>query len=42
MPQPPALLVTLKNRTLSPPVEHFIECARDIARTMLAPPQGRR
>jgi len=31
MPQPPALLVTLENRTLSPPVERFIECARELA-----------
>lgn len=37
MPQPPALLVTPKNRTLSPPVERFIECAREIARAMHAP-----
>jgi DNA-binding transcriptional LysR family regulator len=42
MPQPPALLVRLRNRTLSPPVERFIDCARDIAKTMLAPPQRRR
>ena len=34
MPQPPALLVTLKNRTLSVPAERFIDCARAIARTM--------
>jgi len=32
MPQPPALLVTLKNRTLSPPVQRFIELAREVAR----------
>jgi DNA-binding transcriptional LysR family regulator len=37
MPQPPALIVTPKNRTLSPPVERFIECAREIARAMHAP-----
>lgn len=36
MPQPPALIVTLKNRTLSPPVKHFIDCARDVARAMHA------
>ena len=36
MPQPPALIVTPKNRTLSPPVEHFIECAREIAGAMHA------
>jgi DNA-binding transcriptional LysR family regulator len=27
----PYLLVTLKNRTLSPPVERFIACAREVA-----------
>jgi DNA-binding transcriptional LysR family regulator len=37
MPQPPALIVTPKNRTLSPPVERFIECARETARVMHAP-----
>jgi DNA-binding transcriptional LysR family regulator len=37
MPKPPALIVTPKNRTLSPPVERFIECAREIARAMHAP-----
>ena len=36
MPQPPALLVTLKNRTLNPAVERFIDCARDLARAMHA------
>ena len=36
MPQPPALVVTLKNRTLSAPVERFIECAREVAKTMQA------
>jgi DNA-binding transcriptional LysR family regulator len=36
MPPSPVLIVTLKNRTLSPPVERFIECARDIAGTMHA------
>lgn len=30
MPQPPALIVTLKHRTLSPPVERFIACAREL------------
>jgi DNA-binding transcriptional LysR family regulator len=37
MPQPPALVVKLKNRTLSTPVERFIECARDVARAMNEP-----
>jgi DNA-binding transcriptional LysR family regulator len=30
----PFLLVTLKNRTLSPPVERFIACAREVAKTL--------
>jgi DNA-binding transcriptional LysR family regulator len=42
MPQLPALMVTLKNRTLTPPVERFIECARDVARTMPAAPPSRK
>ena len=37
MPHPPALIVTLKNRTLTPPVQHFIDCARDVAKTMHTP-----
>ena len=41
MAQPPALVVTLKNRTLSPPVEGFIQCARDVAKAMQAPHAGR-
>ena len=36
--QLPAVMVTLKNRTLSPPVERFIACARDIASAMDAAP----
>jgi hypothetical protein len=32
----PSLLVTLKNRTLSPAVERFIECVRDVAKAMHA------
>jgi len=31
-PQLPALIVTLKNRTLNPPVERFIACAREFAK----------
>jgi len=40
----PSLLVTLKNRTLSPPVERFIECAREVASAMHAtsPSQSRK
>lgn len=34
----PVLIVVLKNRTLSPPVERFIECAREIAKVIDAPP----
>src|SRR5215813_2269442 len=34
MPPWPTLLVTLKNRTLSPPVQRFIECVREISGTM--------
>jgi DNA-binding transcriptional LysR family regulator len=34
MPKLPALLVTLKNRTLSPPVQRFIEVAREVAKTI--------
>src|SRR5438874_13510908 len=30
----PVNIVTLKNRTLSPVVERFIECARDFTRSM--------
>jgi DNA-binding transcriptional LysR family regulator len=42
MPQPPALVVTLKNRTLSPPVERFIDCARDVAKAMHAASPARK
>ena len=37
MPQLPALIVTLKNRTLSAPVERFIECAREVVREVHTP-----
>jgi len=30
----PVILVTLKNRTLSPVVERFVECAREVAKTI--------
>ena len=30
----PAVLATLKNRTLSPVVERFIECAREVAKSI--------
>jgi hypothetical protein len=29
-------MLTLKNRTLSPVVERFIDCAREVARSMAA------
>jgi DNA-binding transcriptional LysR family regulator len=37
MPRWPASLLTLKNRTLSPPVERFIDCARTVAGSMNTP-----
>lgn len=42
MPQSPAVIVTLKNRTLSPPVKHFIECAREVAKSIATLPRPRR
>ena len=30
----PSLIVTLKNRTFSPPVERFIACAREVAKSL--------
>jgi DNA-binding transcriptional LysR family regulator len=35
----PVTIVTLKNRTLSPVVERFIECAREVAKSMTRKPQ---
>lgn len=32
----PVVIVTLKNRTLSPVVQRFIECARDVAGSLSA------
>ena len=37
MPRWPALMVTLKHRTLSPAVERFMDYARDVAKAMDAP-----
>jgi DNA-binding transcriptional LysR family regulator len=34
MPPWPVAVVMLKNRTLSPVVERFVECARDTTRSM--------
>jgi DNA-binding transcriptional LysR family regulator len=42
MPRWPVLLVTLKNRTLSPAVERFIACVREIAKAMAAPPPSQK
>jgi DNA-binding transcriptional LysR family regulator len=37
----PVAILTLKNRTLSPVVEHFVECAREVAKTFAARPAHR-
>ena len=37
MPRLPAFTVRLKNRTLSPPVERFVACAREVAKAMDTP-----
>ena len=37
----PVTIVTLKNRTLSPLVERFIECAREVAKSFASPPRKR-
>jgi DNA-binding transcriptional LysR family regulator len=37
----PVTIVTLKNRTLSPVVEPFIECAREVAKSFAVRPQSR-
>jgi DNA-binding transcriptional LysR family regulator len=36
----PVAVLTLKNRTLSPVVERFIECARDVAKSVAHRPQA--
>jgi DNA-binding transcriptional LysR family regulator len=33
----PVVIMTLKNRTLSPVVERFIECAREVAKSLASP-----
>jgi DNA-binding transcriptional LysR family regulator len=38
----PVAIVTLKNRTLNPVAERFIECARDVARSFVRPPRRAR
>jgi DNA-binding transcriptional LysR family regulator len=40
MPRWPALMVTLKHRTVSPAVEQFMACARDVAKFLLARSQN--
>jgi DNA-binding transcriptional LysR family regulator len=37
----PIAVLTLKNRTLSPVVERFIECLRDVAKSFVIPPRLR-
>src|ERR1700719_2991007 len=37
----PVAIVTLKNRTLNPVVERFIECARDVSKSFSREPTGR-
>jgi DNA-binding transcriptional LysR family regulator len=37
----PLLIATLKNRTLSPVVERFIKCAREVAKSLAGPPRRR-
>jgi len=34
-------IVTLKNRTLSPVVERFLACVRDVAASLVGKPAGR-
>jgi DNA-binding transcriptional LysR family regulator len=38
----PVAIATLKNRTLSPVVERFIECAREVAKTISEKPPSRK
>jgi DNA-binding transcriptional LysR family regulator len=42
MPPLPVLIVTLKKRTLSPSVEHFLACLREVAKAGAVRPPGRR
>ena len=43
LPNPPwpVVIVTLKNRTLSPMAERFIECAREVSRSLAGAPRRR-
>jgi DNA-binding transcriptional LysR family regulator len=36
----PVAIVTLKERTLSPIVERFIECSREVAKSLVGPREG--
>jgi DNA-binding transcriptional LysR family regulator len=38
----PFAIFALKNRTLSPAVERFIECAREVAKSIAIPPRSRK
>jgi DNA-binding transcriptional LysR family regulator len=38
----PVVIVTLKNRTMSPVVERFIECTRGVAKSISAQPRARK
>jgi DNA-binding transcriptional LysR family regulator len=38
----PVSIITLKNRTLTPVAERFIECAHEVAKSIAAPPQARK
>jgi DNA-binding transcriptional LysR family regulator len=40
-PQWPIVILTRKNRTLSPVVERFIECAGEVAKSFFASPRSR-
>jgi DNA-binding transcriptional LysR family regulator len=42
IPPWPVVILTLKNRTLSPVVERFIECAREVTKSFVARPRSRR
>lgn len=43
LPHPPwpVVIVTLRNRLLTPVVERFIECAREVAKSVARPPRSR-
>ena len=40
MPQWPVGIVTLRNRTLNPAAQLFIECTRDVVKSMVAGPRS--